>query len=504
MPTKHLTTERKPHTCTPPRRKRWRKSRRVIPMLGLLGLLGADISQGDPPEIQARQVGSYGPTSRQVTEPAVAAGPDSVLAAFFDRPNRLQHDAWYAAYNKHTDRWASGEIDPNTTHAAICDLSTAYDAQTGDFLAAATTGGAVISCRFEAGPKLGEVTPGTWQQAAHHGGIFVDKPWIVAGDPNLPTGQEYYITYSVGNYYYWYLRSINGGQNWYKAKVELADTGEQVHGGAPALQPAVDGDGPLYAAYISGGIHFLVGVDTPTSSPPAVDFWELLRQADDPNDPPVPLTVPLNKGYIGAYIPSVFSQPTASTQPQLAVDPTNPNRLYIVYQDTATNQSNDQDVNVYLRELTKNGDYWERGDRIQVNDDETLYESDQFMPSVTVDDNGRIHVIFYDDRNYTDGPTGDLQPDDDPNVLAKLDAYYAWSDDQGANWTNMELYAEPPEPAINREILLNVNPREYNGIAWYRDGLATEVWTAFSGTYRLDPSPNDSVIWSSQINWTGP
>jgi hypothetical protein len=212
-------------------------------MLGLLGLLGADVCQGDPPEVQARQVASYGPPRAKVTEPGIAAGPDSVVTVFFDRPGGTPR-AWYAACNKHTDKWASGVIDPNTAYGAIMDLSIAYDTQTKDFLAVGMTAFKIVTCRFEAGPKPGEVTPGSWELAAGHGG-FVDKPWIVAGDPNLPTGQEYYVTYSVGAHYYWYLRSINGGQNWYKDEIKLADTGEPVHG-AWCAQPAVDGDGPLY------------------------------------------------------------------------------------------------------------------------------------------------------------------------------------------------------------------------------------------------------------------
>ena len=68
-------------------------------------------------------------------------------------------------------------------------------------------------------------------------------------------------------------------------------------------------------------------------------------------------------------------------------------------------------------------------------------EKDQFLPSVTVDDQGRIHVIFYDDRNYE-------QTHDPPTLQPKFDVYYAVSTNQGATFTNFELYAVPAAPAL--------------------------------------------------------
>ena len=69
-------------------------------------------------------------------------------------------------------------------------------------------------------------------------------------------------------------------------------------------------------------------------------------------------------------------------------------------------------------------------------------EKDQFLPSVTVDDQGRIHVIFYDDRNY------EQTHNNPPTLLPKFDVYYAVSTNQGATFTNFELYAVPAAPAL--------------------------------------------------------
>lgn len=171
-----------------------------------------------------------------------------------------------------------------------------------------------------------------------------------------------------------------------------------------------------------------------------------------------------------------------------------------MYHDTVTNDPNDPartDVNVYLHKLTYANGGWTAGPRIQVNDPyATEHESDQFMPSVTVDDNGRIHIIFYDDRNYTDDPNdpeNDQQPDD--TYLPKFDAFYAYSTNQGQTWVNEKLWFDPPEPALDFTQRI-VNPKEYIGICWYDD----LVWTAYTGTYSADPY-NKGVIWSSRIEW---
>ena len=91
-------------------------------------------------------------------------------------------------------------------------------------------------------------------------------------------------------------------------------------------------------------------------------------------------------------------------------------------------------------------------------------------------------------------PGNDQQPDD--TALPKFDVFYAWSSDHGVNWGYAELYADPAEPALDwaRE---DVDPHEYNGIAWYDDS----VWTTYAGTWQDDPQGNQAVISASRIDW---
>ena len=451
-------------------------------------------------------VGTYGPKHSAATEPGVAAASDVVVSVFFAPAGySSRHRAWYAAYNKQTHLWASGEIDPNTPFEAIVDLSIACDSHDGGFLACALAGVDILTCRFEPGPVSGEVTPRQWESAHHSSpGFSLDKPWIVAGDPDMPAGQEYYVVYMIGSdaddFGYGYLRSVNGGESWDQGPIKFASSAELVRGQFCA-QPTVDGDGPLYVAYAAGNtIQFLMGQDANPGGPGGVEFSRLCKEPGEPGEDPPPVVVTVNRTYqLNLCIPGNFDT-IGGRVPQLAVDPSNPNRLCIVYHDTPTSDPGDKDLNVYLHMLTKTGEYWELGPKRQINDPlATTYESDQFMPSPIVDKSGRIHVIYVDDQKHTDGPEGDLQPDTMQNP--KFDVFYAWSEDQGQNWSYRELFATPPEPALDC-VLQHFTLREYIGIAWYTSGSTSEIWTAFPGTYTLDPQAKDAVIWSSLIDWS--
>ena len=184
-------------------------------------------------------------------------------------------------------------------------------------------------------------------------------------------------------------------------------------------------------------------------------------------------------------------------------------RLKEPYHDTATDDPNDYDMNVYLRRLTKSGGKWSATARIQVNKDVTQNESDQFMPALTVDSASRIQVTFYDDRRFTDPDPNDPNEDQQPDTVGspKFDVFYAWAPHYDLSFEdedrNIKLFldpnnpSDPNEPAALDFALESVNPREYIGITWHGD----HVWTTYPGTWEDDPAPNQGVIWSSRIDW---
>ena len=477
-------------------------------LLAMVAMLCAEVSHAQQPTVRARKAASLGPDSR-VTEPGLAAGPDNVVSVFYNFAGGPDRRAWYAAYNLWKHEWTWAEIDPDTPFTWIVDLSIAYEGAEGGFLAAAVAGGhpddapggsRIVTSRFVQAPKpapKGQVNPLPWVTVAE-ADFVLDKPWIVAGDPDGAHGQEYYIAYKTATVHK-YLHSTDGGQSWFQDSVRV---GQDVVQGGFCSQPAVYQDRPLYLAYMHGSpkqIRFLIGEDQPSRE---VQFTRLVTENATP---PVPLNIPLASPNIRADVPGGFVQPALGTVPYLAVDPRDEDRLFIAYHDTATDDANDRDVNVYLRTITKRGTIWELGDRVKVNNDDTLYESDQFMPELIVDAAGYVHVLFYDDRRFTDGPEGDLQPDDNC-PQPKFDAYYAYSPADNLNFQqpaerNRLLYlsnpSDPNEPAaFDRTLAPAATPREYNGIAWYGD----RIWTAYTGTWADDPA-NKTLIWSSRVDW---
>jgi len=143
-------------------------------------------------------------------------------------------------------------------------------------------------------------------------------------------------------------------------------------------------------------------------------------------------------------------------------------------------------------------------------------DQDQFMANVAVDERGRIHVVFYDDREYD-------QDDGAPEPNApepRFDFFYAVSPDGGSTWIEKKLVwtDDPNEPTIDLGYPLDPNgPTDPNWLSrMYFLGEYTsitvaepvcwgsEVWTAFSGTWSGDNDPNNdkSVIWYSRMRFS--
>ncbi|MFG0253057.1 MAG: hypothetical protein ACF8NJ_09315 [Phycisphaerales bacterium JB038] len=342
-----------------------------------------------------------------------------------------------------------------------------------------------------------------------HNPYYLDKPWLVPGE-NYGGQREYYVlaTYErvddndPTRQDFAYMRSIDGGQTWYGEQIVLP----LVQARGRWIWPAVVDDGPLYAAcaenYGATGtrVRFLIGVDDNTDpQEPRVSFSRLqcgigggfngLDGFGDSIDLPVQncLQVLINRRNVQDLVPGGFLD-KVYTIPQLAADPTDPNRLYLVYHDTDPEAPSD--VNVYLTSLVYSGGQWTALPRVKVNNDGNA-ATDQFLPSIVVDDFGVIHVIFYDDRRYVQG---DSAPD------AKYDVWYARSVDGGTNFEdNIELWGLSGLPALD-ETTASTNlrkPGEYIGITYFPP--LDQVWTSYGGTSLFDPSNEQTVIWSSKI-----
>jgi hypothetical protein len=122
--------------------------------------------------------------------------------------------------------------------------------------------------------------------------------------------------------------------------------------------------------------------------------------------------------------------------------------IYVVWSDGRTGTDD-----IWFQRSSDNGTSW-LPQPILVNDVTTNH---QYWPAIQVDENGRIVVVFYDEREGT----------------IDINAYLAYSDDQGNTWTNLKLGNEtfmsnPPNS--------NVRFGDYISIDTY-DGKIIPVWT---------------------------
>jgi hypothetical protein len=122
--------------------------------------------------------------------------------------------------------------------------------------------------------------------------------------------------------------------------------------------------------------------------------------------------------------------------------------IYLVWAD---NRYDDDDV--WFQRSVDGGETW-LDFPIRVNDVSTY---DQFWPVIQCDTNGRIFVIYYDDRNF-------------PGLY---DAWLAWSDNAGNTWENAPLSDLPFYFNMPNS---NVRFGDYIGLDTYA-GKVVPVWT---------------------------
>ncbi|MCG8459716.1 MAG: glycoside hydrolase, partial [Holophagales bacterium] len=192
-----------------------------------------------------------------------------------------------------------------------------------------------------------------------------------------------------------------------------------IHEDGIGFLPRVAADGTLYLGYTEfPGFVFEVGVMLQRSldggvtvAPPErvvnrLDIWDVTDNS---------------------RFPGRFRVPAL---PILAVDPGD-GTLYFVYMDTTSMHGGDSDVDVYLVSSTDGGATWTAPVIVAGG---PAVGGDQFMPWLEVDDEGGLHMIFFDSRHT---------PQADDVFDARLDVYYSTSDDGGASWTEYRLTEAP-------------------------------------------------------------
>ncbi len=454
-----------------------RRSRTAANALLFVGILMAGTANARTPQLDARAVAAYGPTANgQIWEPAIAAGSDYAICAYYASGVGVQ----FTMYDFALQEWtATGEVDASESSAH--DPCIAFNAVTGEFVVVARTGHELLASRFTPDPNApnGYGAFSAWSTIAAGNPIIpaMDKPWIVSGEMSGQRQEFYVVAQAMLGGSYVYLRSIDGGAHWAFDNVYVGDDPKAQVGGPFGAQITVHDTGKVYlTCFDANGENVLLyeGADIDPLDPNNYDpcdpsdvgvRWMQATgaiEADQPDGPvvPMPLRIPVHRTVFSGSDDVLPGSVVGKMVPQLAIDPTDSARMYLVYYDTVSaGGSGSSDVDVYLRTLDRLGGNWYSSARIRVNnDDPNDAEHDQFIPTVTGDSAGYVNIVFYDDRDFEQ---------DDSASLGKYNMYLAWCPPDDVDFQdagrNLRMEADPDFTALDQTVY-NVDPHEYNGI----------------------------------------
>jgi hypothetical protein len=253
----------------------------------------------------------------------------------------------------------------------------------GDPVFAADSLGNLYFCVLNSGTAVYKSTNGG-QSWNYLGKPFTnsqaDKEWIAADQTTGAYQNHVYIAYvnfaASGGVDFW--RSTNNGTSW-SGPITIA-SGNQ--GANPGPNIAVDHTGKVYVAWnLSTGANIVWSNNGGASFSSPVSVASYVQPGT-------------YNSTSGRYC--VKGNIRTNGHPQIAIDLNagSPRRGY-VYLCYATNPAGPDIANVYFTRSTNGGTSWDYP--ILVNDDATT--TDQWMPDISVDNQGRIWMYWCDSRN---------------------------------------------------------------------------------------------------------
>lgn len=167
----------------------------------------------------------------------------------------------------------------------------------------------------------------------------------------------------------------------------------------------------------------------------------------------------------------------ANSFPAIDIDKTGGPRNGWVYITTTSKNlapaGTDPDIIMYRS--SDNGDTWTSG--VRVNQDAMNNGRNQFFPSLRVDENGGINIIYYDNRNSVDS----------------VDVYLSRSTDGGSTFTDFRISTNRFKPVPVSGAIGGGNMGDNLGIT-SGNGKLYPVWMAnYTGTFQ---------VWSANIDYT--
>lgn len=268
------------------------------------------------------------------------------------------------------------------------------------------------------------------------GSTFEDKELIECDRTGGARDGYLYITWTrfannMSQNYIMCVRSADGGQTW-SEPVRVSSSSS-----CQWSVPVVGADGTLYVAWND---FYSPGIWLDKSTDGGLTFG---------NDRLIVRTYTANDYINGDVL--VFSYPAMAAD----VWETSPYRgnLYIAYMDTSTAGT---DYDIYFMKSEDGGVTWSQP--VRVNDDPVGNGADQFHPWLFVDQEGNIHLVYYDRR-------------DDPDNYY-YNVYYTVSTDGGETWAPSRRVTSESSAPVEKGGVLG----EYFGLtAW--NGKPFIVWT---------------------------
>jgi hypothetical protein len=381
---------------------------RFIPRCGVIALalgvlLGTSAWAGDPiigPQVRIDVAGGTF-ASNETTMAASEASPLEIVGAWNDWRRSGGSEIinmGVAVTSDGGQTWLDLLVRPPAGNQSNVegDPMTAYDNRTGALWVGA------ISFSGNGGVYVARKNPGvnTFAPSVMSFAGSSDKCWMAAGPQrNLPNTTRLYVVF-------------NRGIQWSDDMGATFNAPRSLGSGIGFL-PRVGPNGEVYVMYWDFGNGVLLSRSLDNGA-----TFQTIRVAT---------RLDVWGTQDGSRFPGNFRVPALN---YLAVD-SNTGTLYAVWFDTTNRDGSNYNTDLYFSKSTNQGTTW-TAPRI-INGD-TSPPGDCFWPWLEVDQQGRIHMFFYDTR-------GIVQADGTINGL--INAYYSYSDDEGATWNEFQLTPGP-------------------------------------------------------------
>jgi len=242
-----------------------------------------------------------------------------------------------------------------------------------------------------------------------------DKEWIACDQTGGPYSNHVYVSYSdfTSPVTIKFYRSTNLGSSWLGPQTLFGP------GNAQGSNIAVGPDSRVYVAWYGTGV-----VRLRYSTDGGATFGPYMYAAAY-TEPGI-----YNPSY-GRYV--LKGNIRVNGFPQLACDLTNGPYRGNLYANYSANPIGPDNADVFLVRSTDGGITWNSSSPVRVNDDPAGVVKDQWMSDVSVDDQGRVWVMWWDSRN------------DPSNVMTET--YAAVSTDGGLTFSpNFKVSNQPFNP----------------------------------------------------------